>query len=407
MSAQQAFALSVDNVRFGSYPDKTRLVFDLSGDSAFRVFALQEPYRLVIDLPSFEWKADKVDHPPATKVNAVRHGELQPGISRIVFDMEQPIAVKTAFTLPKQEEKPNRLVIDYSGTTTAGFEKERGRVLGAASLNDILKAHPFKEQRETLQEYQTASVSGMAPPPAPKPDMKKKPARKPLIVIDPGHGGVDPGAIGTNKVYEKHVVLALGKELERQLEASGKYRVIMTRTKDTFIKLGDRVKFARDHGADLFVSIHADSIEKKNVRGASFYTLSEKASDKQTARLAARENQADLIAGIDLSHEDKDVANILVDLAIRDTTNQGKFFANKVVDSFRSNGLRILENPHRHAGFAVLKAPDIPSILVEAGFMSNKKEAQMLNTQSYRAKVAKALKSGIDTYFKQVEKNQR
>lgn len=410
LSAQSALALSVDNVRFGTYPDKTRLVFDLSEKSTFRVFALQEPYRLVVDLPSFNWKAGNVDKPPAAFVSDIRHGELQPGISRIVFDMEQPISVKTAFALPQQPGLPDRLVIDYSSTSQSGFDKEKGKVLGAASLDDILKAHPFTESPAAeFPEYKTASIGGMAPPPAPKPkqEEKNKPKYKPLIVIDPGHGGIDPGAIGANKIYEKNVVLALSKELRRQLEDSGKYRVVMTRSSDTFIKLYDRVKFARKHQADLFISIHADSIEKSHVRGASFYTLSEKASDAQTARLAARENQADLIAGIDLTHEDEDVANILVDLAIRDTTNQGKFFANRVVDGFKDEGLRVLENPHRHAGFAVLKAPDIPSILVEAGFMSNPKEAQALNTSSYRKKVAKALKSGIDNYFVQVEKNQR
>lgn len=395
----KAQALSLDQVRFGAHPGKTRLVFDLSRESKFRVFSLAEPYRLVIDLPSFEWQAGDIEHPQGSSVLAVRHGTLEPGVSRIVFDMDKPVEVRTAFTLPEQPGKPHRLVIDYSTTTEQNLKDIQNKIFGADTLTELAKPQ--------FQSYKTASLSTMAPPPTPEKKAVQPPVQKPLIVIDPGHGGIDPGATGSNKVYEKHVVLALSKDLKEQLEKSGKYRVLMTRDKDVFIKLRDRVAFARNNGADLFVSIHADSIEKSNVRGASFYTLSEKASDSQTAQLAARENKADLIAGVDLSHEDHDVANILVDLAVRDTSNQGKFFANKVVDSFKGHGLNVLPNPHRHAGFAVLKAPDIPSILVEAGFMSNSREARALNTSDYRQKIAKALKDGIDRYFEHVERNQR
>ncbi len=386
--AQTTTALSVDQVRFGVHPGKTRLVFDLSAQSNYRVFSLPSPYRLVIDLPSFTWKAGTVNRPSDSGVAAIRHGELEPGISRIVFDMSGPIAVRSAFALPAQPGKPNRLVIDYSLTSEKGFKQQKTKIYG--SLSTSTKKH--------------SKAPALTPIPTQKKPQKKK---KPLIIIDPGHGGIDPGAIGTNKVYEKHVVLALAKELKKQLESTGEYRVSLTRNTDTFIKLGNRVKIARKHNADLFISLHADSIEKSNVRGASFYTLSEKASDTQTAKLAARENRSDLIAGIDLSVEDEEVANILVDLAMRDTTNQGKFFAGKVVNAFRAKKLKILENPHRHAGFAVLKAPDIPSVLVEAGFMSNRKESAQLNTASHRKRLASALKSGINAYFEQVRKNQR
>lgn len=385
--AHSALAFSIDNVRFGVHPEKTRMVLDLSEMEDFRAFTLSDPYRLVIDLPSFEWRAGTVDRPENSGVKAVRHGNLQDGISRIVFDIDGPIIVESAFGLPATQEKPNRLVIDFKQTSQSAFAQSKGKIHGPLAVN-------AKTSRPS------PAKTSAAPTPARK-------IQKPLIVIDPGHGGVDPGAIGANKVFEKNVVLALGKELKKQLEATGKYRVLMTREDDRFIKLRDRVAFARKHEADLFISLHADSIEKKNVRGASFYTLSEKASDTQTARLAARENRADLIAGIDLSVEDEEVASILVDLAMRDTTNQGKFFANKVVSAFRESGLKILENPHRHAGFAVLKAPDIPSILVETGFMSNYKEATQLNTKAHRQKLASALLKGINAYFAQVQKNQR
>lgn len=397
-----AWALSVDQVRFGAHPDKMRLVFDLSEHSNFRVFSLADPYRLVVDLPTFYWQVQDIQKPAYSGVLAVRHGDLKPGISRIVFDMERPIALRTAFALPEQPGKPNRLVIDYSPMSKQAFVQAKGQILGEASLAKIANSAATSTAQKIEKTYKSASLGSMIAP-ASKPQYRKKP----LIVLDPGHGGVDPGAVGANKAYEKHVTLAVAKELKKLLENTGKYDVLMTRSRDKFIKLRERVAFARRHEADLFLSIHADSIQKKNVRGASFYTLSETASDKQTAALAAKENKADLIAGLDLSVEDDEVANILVDLAIRDTTNQGKFFANEAVKVFASQGIRILENPHRHAGFAVLKAPDIPSMLVEVGFMSNAREARDLNTSSYRKKIARALKTGIDRYFLQVEKNHR
>ena len=226
-------------------------------------------------------------------------------------------------------------------------------------------------------------------------------------MIDPGHGGNDPGAVGHNRAYEKNVVLSLSKELRKQLLATGKYRVLLTRENDRFIRLKNRVKFARDANADLFISLHADSIHKSNVRGTSIYTLSKKASDAQTAKLAEKENQADLIGGVGLTVEDEQVAFILGDFLMNDTMNQSKFFANTLVKKLKSHGVKTLENPHRYAGFAVLKAPDIPSILIEAGFMSNRKEAQLLNQASHRQKLAKAMRAGIDAYFDYIYKNEK
>lgn len=393
LCAGDAFALSVDRLRLGVHPDKTRLVLDMSAPGDFRVFVLSDPYRMVIDLPEFEWRAPPVEGAAPAGIRGVRYGKFQPGISRIIFELGKPAAVRSAFIMPRGEGKPDRLVIDFAPVSAPVFNREKNKVLGTLGADN---RSPRGEPA-----YRDASLNAAAPP---APQQKTK---KPVIVIDPGHGGVDPGATGVNDIFEKNVTLALGRELKKQLEESGQYRVLMTRDSDVFIKLGDRVKFARKHEADLFVSIHADSIEKPGVGGASIYTLSDKASDAQTAALAARENRADLIAGIDLSMEDEDVANILVDLARRDTMNQSRFFANRLVDMLRARDLRVLDTPHRYAGFAVLKAPDIPSILVEAGFMSNRKEAEQLNSPPHRKKFAGALKSGIDAYFEQVRKSRR
>jgi N-acetylmuramoyl-L-alanine amidase len=313
-----------------------------------------------------------------------RHGNLEPGISRIVFDLNRPVSIQSAFTLPASGEKPPRLVIDFANASPSVFATTNNSVYGNLSKDTV-----------------TTQTSARAPEiPAPAN------TQKPLVIIDAGHGGVDPGAIGDG-IYERNITLALAKELKSQLERSGHYRVKLTRDTDTFIKLGNRVKFARQNGGDLFISLHADALDKPNVSGASVYTLSEKASDAQTAKLAARENKVDLIAGVDLETEDKEVADILMDLAMRETMNQSKFFANTIVQNFKNNGIKTLDTAHRSAGFAVLKAPDIPSVLVEAGFISNKKEAQLLNTPGHRQKIATALKDGIDAYFQQVAKNQR
>ncbi len=394
---------SVNAVRIGSYPEKTRLVFELSQRVEFRSFALNNPARIVVDFPTFGWDVPSSQTLSGGSVSNIRHGVLQPGISRIVIDLKQNADIKSAFILPKGSSVSDRLVIDFTASNTPIASQRVFGNLNAAPIafgstpQDTKNPSPPTAQKPVLEKSAANQDE-----PAPQP--KAHSGYKPTIVIDPGHGGKDPGAIGGDK-QEKNVTLAAAKELKAQLEATGRYRVHLTRSTDVFIKLQDRVKIARKHGADLFVSLHADSIDKPNVSGASIYTLSNKASDAQTAKLAARENQADLIAGVDLSHEDKEVANILIDLAMRDTMNQSKFFANTVVKKANARGIELLDQPHRFAGFAVLKAPDIPSVLVEMGFMSNKQEANQLSSPEYRKKIMGSLAQGIEAYFEKVQKN--
>lgn len=395
-------ALSIDNVRFGMHEDRIRMVIELSGISDYRVFAMDGPYRVIVDLSSFEWRAGRVKRPAQSGIKDIREGPLQPGISRIVFDMDRPVDVLSAFLLPRQGATPDRLVVDFRHINASSFAATREKIHGTLQTKDVLTA---KKQNQTQQNNN--KLGGVFPPPLP--DTKKnqnETGEQKVIVIDPGHGGVDPGAVGVGDVYEKHVVLALAKELKRQLEETGKYRIFMTREKDVFIKLADRVKFARDRNADLFVSIHADTIHKPDVSGTSVYTLSKEASDAQTAKLAETENKADLIAGVDLGVEDEQVVNILFDFARTETMNESKFFANTLVKAMKTQGVNLLENPNRHAGFAVLKAPDVPSILVEAGFMSNKKEAKLLNQPAHREKIAGALRKGINAFFEHVKNNE-
>ena len=396
--------LSINSIRIGTHPDKTRMVFDLSKSSDFRVFSLSNPPRIVVDFPTFDWKAAPPQDMAKSSVISVRHGILQDGISRVVVDLKQNSTIKSAFILPSSSNAPNRLVIDFSPASSP-HNPSKERVFGTLTTpppSMQLDSSPTDIIKETALKQATSSATPSPPkPPSPPPVNLKKP----IIVIDPGHGGQDPGAIGANGKKEKDVTLATAKELKSQLEGTGRYVVHLTRSTDIFIKLQDRVKIARKHKADLFMSLHADSIDKPGVSGASIYTLSNKASDAQTEKLAARENQADLIAGVDLSHEDKEVANILIDLTMRDTMNQSKFFANNVVKQADNKGIDLLETPHRFAGFAVLKAPDVPSVLIEMGFMSNKKEVDKLSTPEYRKKIALSIVAGVDAYFAKLQKN--
>ena len=390
-----AFALDITNFRLGAHPDKTRVVVEMDSPSpSFRAFILADPVRLVIDLPDFRWRVGSIAKPPGTGVTDIRQGPLQPGISRIVVDLEREALIQSAFFLPRGNGQPDRLVVDFKKAAPNAFQQNRSKTYGALRVD--------------------GSGPGLAaaPPPKPSPAAVTPPvtapkailpvAQRPLIVLDPGHGGQDPGALGAGQLMEKNITLAMARDLKRHLEATGRYRVILTRDKDVFIRLSQRVAFARSKGADLFISLHADSINRPGVSGASIYTLSEKASDAETEKLAARENHADLIAGMDLNVEDKDVANILVDLAMRDTMNQSKFFANKTVTHLRARGVKTLENPHRFAGFAVLKAPDIPSVLIELGYMSNAKESAMLSRPEYRDQIARGLVLSIDDYFETI-----
>ncbi len=369
-----AFALDLETIRFGQHGADTRIVIETSEPADFKSFILPNPERLIVDLPLFVWQAGDMTIPLNPQIKNVRYAVHKPGVSRIVFELAQAKTIKAAFKLDPLENGNHRLVIDLKPGGHTGIDTH-------GSLNT---------EKVALTTQNTGTLT-----PTPSPVRGKKP----LIVIDPGHGGTDPGAISPQKIHEKNIVLPMAHELKDALEASGKYRVKLTRTTDTYITLGNRVKLSRQWGADMFISLHADSIDNSSIRGASIYTLSNTASDKLSAKLAEKENKSDIIAGVDLTHEDKVVVDILTSLAMRDTQNQSRFFANLLVDSFKNKGVRTLPNTHRYAGFAVLKAPDVPAVLIEAGFVSNRTEAQQLSDRSYRRKVIGAIQTGIDTYF--------
>ena len=229
-----------------------------------------------------------------------------------------------------------------------------------------------------------------------QPPVRRAPA--PLVMLDPGHGGKDPGAIGFTGTYEKHVSLAAAQELRRLLEAGGRYRVDLTRARDVFVPLEERVARAESQGAALFVSMHADAVGDHSVRGASVYTLASTASDQQTAALARRENSADRFGGPRFQGTTPEVAQILASLVRRETRQGSARLARSVVGQLEPD-VMMLENPSRHAGFVVLKAADIPSVLVEMGFMSNPQDEAALRRPAHRVQVAQAMKRAVDAYF--------
>ncbi len=367
--------LAVTGVRVGEHPDKVRFVMELSEAPRYRVFTLPDPFRVVIDLPELNWRP-RGDLPggDGAMITAMRFGLFAPGTSRVVLDMRGPVRIKSLFVIPPQGKYPHRLVLDIAPVTRAAF-------LAAGRAAPRVSDPPLAPPR-------SASI------PAPKP----KTDDRPTIVIDPGHGGVDPGAPSITGRNEKDIALAYGLELRRRLTATGRYRVIMTRDKDIFVSLGARREFAQRHEADLFVSVHANNHKSHKIRGASVYTLSEGASDAEAKSLAAKENAADVVAGIDLSGQPEVVGDILLDLVQRETMNLSKQFANMLVDEL-GTVTRLLRNTHRFAGFAVLKSPVVPSVLVEIGYLSNRAEERLLLSAKHKRTLVAATLRAIDGYF--------
>lgn len=237
--------------------------------------------------------------------------------------------------------------------------------------------------------------------PTPKSVKKPTPLPRPkLIFLDPGHGGRDPGAQGVRGTQEKAVVMAIARELQRELLAGNRYRVLLTRSTDNYVALRERVARAQEAKADLFLSLHADACDNSDVRGASVYTLSEQATDREAAALAARENRADaIVGGMKLSDKDDNVARTLVAMSQRGTVNNSRRLADTIVQSFSRNGIRLLPRTHRQAGFAVLTSPDIPAALVELGYLSNRQDEKLLTVRQHQIALAKALRGSVDAHF--------
>jgi N-acetylmuramoyl-L-alanine amidase len=361
------------DARLGGDDAQTRFVMDLSRKVDLHVFTLADPYRVVIDIPQVTFRLPpKAGESGRGLIKAFRFGLVMTGGSRIVIDLAKPARVDKAFVVDPADGAPARLVLDLAATDRENF-------LRKIALDQRLghtQAAPLREQ---------PSSSGDA---------------RPLIVLDPGHGGIDTGTKASNGQMEKDIVLDFAKRLEEKIETAGKYRVLLTRSDDTFVPLAERVRFAREAGAALLISIHADSLPRRegDAQGATIYTLSETATDPAAARLAEQENRADVIAGVDLKDQPEDVAGILIDLAQRETKTFSVQFANKLVALMKRTS-RLHKEPIKSAGFRVLRAPDVPSVLVELGYVSNKDDLQSLLSGTWRDHTADAMASAIDGYF--------
>jgi N-acetylmuramoyl-L-alanine amidase len=373
-TASQAYPLAT-GARIAGNQKQTRLVVDISQKVDIRAFTLANPYRVIIDMPqvTFQFPA-KTGERGRGLVKAFRYGLVMPGGSRIVIDTTGPVRVERAYVLDPVDDLPGRLVLDLTAV-------DRETFLRAAAIDNRL---PRDAPRRADRDAPTATDGDP----------------RPVIVLDPGHGGIDSGTRAASGELEKAIVLEFGLMLRDKLEQTGKYRVVMTRTDDRFVELGERVRLARQRDAQLFISIHCDALRRRegNAEGATVYTLSEHASDAEAARLADAENKADVIAGVDLSHEPNDIADILIDLAQRETKNYSTQFAHALVGELKATA-RLHKHPLKAAGFRVLTAPDVPSVLLELGYVSNSDDIKQLTSNDWRSQVSEKIVQAIDAFF--------
>ena len=360
-------------VRLGGDETDTRFVMDLSRKIDLHAFTLADPYRVVVDIPEVIFKLPpKAGQTGRGLIKAFRFGLMMEGGSRIVLDLAEPVRVDKAFVMDPTADDPARLVIDLVPTDRTSFLRQ------IAIEDRLLTAQPSP---------QSETVAKSADP-------------RPLVVLDPGHGGIDTGTIAPTGQMEKDIVLDFAKRLRARIEKFGKYRVLMTRTDDTYVPLDERVRIARAAGASLFVSIHADSLPHKegDAQGATVYTLSNKASDAQAAELADKENGSDIVAGVDLKSEPNDVAGILIDLAQRETKTFSMQFAHDIIGDMKGVA-RLHKDPLKSAGFRVLRDPDVPSVLIELGYVSNREDLKSLMSDAWRDRTADSIADAIDTYL--------
>ena len=378
-SVASAFPIASD-VRVAGDAKQTRFILDLDRKIDVRAFVLGNPYRVVVDIPQVTFNL-----PAGTGttgrglIRAFRYGLVMPGGSRLVFDLTGPAKIDKAFMIDAANGQPPRLVVEIAAVERSAFKP----------------SHPGDDKFQLRPAIVADAVETTATARA-----AKATDSRPVIVIDPGHGGVDNGTQAASGENEKSLVLDFAKALRDRIEQGGKFRVVMTRDDDTFVPLGERVKIARSHMAALFVSIHADALPKRegDAQGATVYTLSDRASDAEAEKLAEAENKADAIAGINLTEEPAEVADILIELTQRETRTFSSRFAHTLVNEMKGVA-RMHKRPLKSAGFKVLKAHDVPSVLVELGYVSNKDDLQHLVSESWRSRTVGSVARAVDAFL--------
>lgn len=360
----------VTGLSHGMHQERVRVILTVSEAPAFAAFTLSDPDRLVIDLPSLAWEVpeDQVRE-PIPYIADIRHGLFRRDRARIVMDLTRPVEVERIFTQPRRGSEPARLVLDLSPVPRSDYDAragwpEKARWQDTMVLPRRTRAHD-----------------------------------KVVVAIDPGHGGIDPGA-SAGRLKEKVIVLKFARKLAEELRSRGGFEPYLTRDADIFVPLAERVARSHAAGANLLLSIHADAVEEGIANGLSVYTLSEKGSDDAAEALAARENRADVIAGADLGGETDDLTRLLVELAQRGTHVESARLAKSVLGSLGDDLELLRTRPLRQANFRVLKAPDIPSILLELGFLNSRRDQKRLVDPAWQAAAAKAVADGIETWSK-------
>ncbi len=358
---------NVDGLRVWASPDSTRLVFDLSDNVNYKLFTLDNPYRVVIDIQDAQYKA-KFDESTLTDsgITKLRHGPRDKGV-RIVLDMQHKVK-PSSFLLSPNQTYGHRLVIDLG-------------IAGPSKIAAMSSAPVASKEASSIADHSHLKT------------------REFIVAIDPGHGGDDTGAIGNHlQLREKDVVLAVSKKLQSMINAQPGMKAFLVRKGDYYIGLRKRMAVAREHGADLFISVHADSFKDTRATGASVFVISEKGASNEAARwLAERENRSDLIGGVKLEDKGDLLASVLLDLSQTASESASHELANHLIQNLS----KVTDMHHKtvqRAGFMVLKSPDIPSVLVELGFISNQRGEKKLQTEAHQKALATALLTGVQAY---------
>ncbi|KFC72552.1 N-acetylmuramoyl-L-alanine amidase [Devosia sp. LC5] len=379
--AQEATPLpalpNVMDVRVSDTPERARLIVDLAAKTEFALVSLDGPNRLAIDVRAATFSVPEPTGQPAGEgiVSGYEIEQAAPDRVRTILTLAQPAQVQQAYVLDAFEDQPARLVVDIIPATPEEFAANVTR--DRAASTDIAAA-----------PAQSTPAGGSELPIA----------TRPLVVIDPGHGGIDSGAEAANGIKEKDIVLAFALKLQQLLVESGRVDVALTREDDTFLRLEERVALARSNKADLFISIHADSFQQPEIRGASVYTRDENATDVLDKVLADNENKTDVIAGFTMPQMAPEVVDILIDLMRREMRKQSYLAAQSIVHQLEPS-VELRRFPVRQANFFVLQAPDVPSVLIELGFLSNATDMANLMQSDWQERTANALARGISTYF--------